>query len=42
MLREDLRLKVFAKRVLRKISELKRDVVTGEWIMIRYMTSTPH
>jgi hypothetical protein len=31
MLREDLRLKVFEQRVLRKILELKRDVVTGEW-----------
>ena len=30
-LRQEYRLKVFENRVLRKISEPKRDEVTGEW-----------
>jgi len=30
MLREDHRLRVFENRVLRRIFELKRDMVTGE------------
>jgi hypothetical protein len=31
MLREECRLRVYEKRVLRRISEPKRDKVTGEW-----------
>jgi hypothetical protein len=30
-LREELRLRVFENRVLRKIREPKKDQVTGEW-----------
>jgi len=34
-LREEHRLRVFENRVLRTIFRLKRDEVTGEWIIIR-------
>jgi hypothetical protein len=34
ILREELRLKVFKNRVLRRIFGLKRDEVTGGWRML--------
>jgi hypothetical protein len=45
ILREELRPRVFANRVLRRIFGPKRDEVTGEWqnyIMRSLMICTPH
>jgi len=39
---EERRLRVFENRVLRRIFGPRRDEVTGEWILISLITSTPH